>query len=71
MSSPVVVLVAALNDVASYALIAWQSTLYERCLGLTLEDYAPVLATLLPVAGIIGGEAQAAAAPDYSHMPEA
>jgi hypothetical protein len=47
---------AALNDVASYALIAWQSTLFERCLGLKIEDYAPVLATLLPVAGILGGE---------------
>ncbi len=46
---------AALNDAASYALIAWQSSLYERSLGLRIEDYAPVLGTLLPVAGILGG----------------
>lgn len=48
-------LAASFNDVASYALIAWQSTLYERVYGLTAASYAPVLATLLPVGGILGG----------------
>ncbi|KXZ54010.1 hypothetical protein GPECTOR_5g121 [Gonium pectorale] len=46
---------AALNDVGSYALIAWQSTFYERVYGLESSAYAPVLATLLPIAGILGG----------------
>ena len=46
---------AALNDVASYALIAWQSTFYERVFSLGTDQYAPVLATILPISGIIGG----------------
>ncbi|PNG93963.1 hypothetical protein TSOC_015286, partial [Tetrabaena socialis] len=50
-----VTLAAALNDVGSYALIAWQSTFYERVYGLESSAYAPVLATLLPIGGIIGG----------------
>jgi len=50
-----VTMAAALNDVASYALVAWQSTFYERVYGLTTDQYAPVLATVLPVAGILGG----------------
>ncbi|GFR46597.1 hypothetical protein Agub_g8200 [Astrephomene gubernaculifera] len=50
-----VTLAAALNDVGSYALIAWQSTFYERVYGLESSAYAPVLATLLPIGGILGG----------------
>ncbi|GIL69859.1 hypothetical protein Vretimale_10105 [Volvox reticuliferus] len=46
---------AALNDVGSYALIAWQSTFYERVYGLESSAYAPVLAALLPIGGILGG----------------
>eukprot|EP00197_Chlamydomonas_leiostraca_P004774 CAMPEP_0202869508 /NCGR_PEP_ID=MMETSP1391-20130828/12490_1 /ASSEMBLY_ACC=CAM_ASM_000867 /TAXON_ID=1034604 /ORGANISM="Chlamydomonas leiostraca, Strain SAG 11-49" /LENGTH=662 /DNA_ID=CAMNT_0049549835 /DNA_START=458 /DNA_END=2443 /DNA_ORIENTATION=+ len=46
---------AAMNDVGSYALIAWQSQYYERVMHLTPDQYAPVLATLLPLAGIVGG----------------
>ncbi|KAJ9505694.1 hypothetical protein QJQ45_024223, partial [Haematococcus lacustris] len=69
---------AALNDVASYALVvgvssdqqalaaaavtrlaapteAFLTTFMERCLGLTAAEYGPVLATLLPAAGLIGG----------------
>jgi hypothetical protein len=50
---------AALNDVASYALIAWQSTLYERVYHLEVTQYAPVLAAILPLSGIVGGEQHA------------
>ncbi len=50
-----VTLAAALNDVGSYALIAWQSTFYERVYGLESSAYAPVLAALLPIGGILGG----------------
>ncbi|GLC46019.1 hypothetical protein PLESTB_001027300 [Pleodorina starrii] len=50
-----VTLAAAMNDVGSYALIAWQSTFYERVYGLESSSYAPVLAALLPIGGIIGG----------------
>ena len=50
-----VTLAAALNDVGSYALIAWQSTFYERVYGLSSAAYAPVLAALLPIGGILGG----------------
>lgn len=46
---------AALNDVGSYALIAWQSTFYERVYHLEPQVYAPVLAAVLPIGGIIGG----------------
>ncbi|EFJ44126.1 hypothetical protein VOLCADRAFT_95577 [Volvox carteri f. nagariensis] len=50
-----VTLAAALNDVGSYALIAWQSTFYERVYNLEPPSYAPVLAALLPIGGILGG----------------
>lgn len=46
---------AAMNDVGSYALTAWQSQYYERVLHLTPAQYAPVLAMLLPLAGVVGG----------------
>jgi len=46
---------AALNDLGSYALIAWQSTFYERVYGLDSSVYAPILAVILPVGGIVGG----------------
>jgi hypothetical protein len=46
---------AALNDVGSYALIAWHSTFYERVFGLDSGVYAPMLAVILPVGGILGG----------------
>ncbi|MEW5298385.1 MAG: hypothetical protein WDW36_001514 [Sanguina aurantia] len=48
-------LAAAMNDIGCYALIAWQSTFYERVYGLTPGVYAPVMAMLLPIGGIIGG----------------
>jgi MFS family permease len=46
---------AALNDLGSYALIAWHSTFYERVYGLDSSVYAPILAVILPVGGIVGG----------------
>jgi MFS family permease len=46
---------AALNDLGSYALIAWHSTFYERVFGLDSGVYAPMLAVILPVGGILGG----------------
>lgn len=46
---------AALNDVGSYALIAWQSTFYERVYHLEPSVYASTLAAVLPIGGIIGG----------------
>jgi MFS family permease len=48
-------LAAALNDLGSYALIAWHSTFYERVFGLDSGVYAPMLAVILPVGGILGG----------------
>lgn len=48
-------LAAALNDVGSYALIAWQSSFYERVYHLDPAVYAPTLAAVLPIGGIIGG----------------
>lgn len=48
-------LAAALNDLGSYALIAWQSIFLERVYHLDSSYYAPILAILLPVGGIIGG----------------
>lgn len=33
-----------------------QSTFYERVYNLSTDQYAPVLATILPITGILGGE---------------
>jgi hypothetical protein len=41
-------LAAALNDLGSYALIAWHSTFYERVFGLDSSVYAPMLAVRPP-----------------------
>lgn len=46
---------AAFNDIGSWALVAWQATFYQRVYELTPETYAPLLATVIPVGGIIGG----------------
>jgi MFS family permease len=50
-----VTLAAALNDVGSYAFLAWQSTFYERVYHLEPATYAPMLAAVLPIGGIVGG----------------
>ena len=46
---------AALNDVGSWALISFQATFYTRVYELTPDVYAPALATILPIGGIVGG----------------
>ena len=46
---------AAFNDVGSWALVAWQATFYQRVYQLTPDTYAPLLAIVIPVGGIIGG----------------
>ncbi|GAX76761.1 hypothetical protein CEUSTIGMA_g4208.t1 [Chlamydomonas eustigma] len=46
---------ASLNDVGSYALIAWQSTFYEHVFHLEPSVYAATLAAVLPLGGIVGG----------------
>jgi len=46
---------AAFNDVGSWALVAWQATFYQRVYELTPDTYAPLLAVVIPVGGIIGG----------------
>ncbi|EFN58428.1 hypothetical protein CHLNCDRAFT_56847 [Chlorella variabilis] len=48
-------LAAALNDVGSWALVSWQATFYQRVYGLEPAAYAPLLAIVIPVGGIIGG----------------
>lgn len=50
-----VTLAAAFNDVGSWALVSWQATFYQRVFDLGPETYAPALAGILPVGGIIGG----------------
>ena len=46
---------AAFNDVGSWALVAWQATFYQRVYGLQPDTYAPLLAVVIPVGGILGG----------------
>lgn len=46
---------AAINDVGSWSLVGWQATFYQRVYDVGPETYAPALAVLLPVGGIIGG----------------
>lgn len=48
-------LAAALNDVGSWALVSWQATFYQRVYELQPSTYAPLLAVVIPVGGIIGG----------------
>lgn len=46
---------AAFNDVGSWALVSWQATFYQRVYDLQPATYAPLLAVVIPVGGIIGG----------------
>jgi len=41
--------------VGSWALISFQATFYTRVYELTPDVYAPALATILPIGGIVGG----------------
>jgi MFS family permease len=46
---------AALNDVGSWALVSWQATFYQRVYELQPGTYAPLLAVVIPVGGLVGG----------------
>ena len=46
---------SAINDVGSWALVSWQATFYQRVYHLPPETYAPLLAVVIPIGGIIGG----------------
>ena len=46
---------AAFNDVGSWALVSWQATFYQRVYELQPDTYAPLLAVVIPVGGLIGG----------------
>ncbi|KAK9811000.1 hypothetical protein WJX73_004887 [Symbiochloris irregularis] len=46
---------AAINDVGSWALVSWQATFYQRVYEVGPETYAPALAILLPIGGLLGG----------------
>lgn len=46
---------ALLNDFAGWSLIAWQAAFYERTYEVDAAVYAPALAVILPVGGVIGG----------------
>lgn len=46
---------SALNDVGSWALVAWQATFYQRVFEVGPDVYAPLLAAIIPIGGIIGG----------------
>lgn len=46
---------AAMNDVGGWGLVAWQTVFYERVFNLPSEEYAPILAAVIPLGGIVGG----------------
>ena len=48
-------LAAALTDVASWSMIAFQATFYQRTYGLEASEYNHLLAFVIPVSGAIGG----------------
>jgi hypothetical protein len=56
---------AAFNDVGSWALVSWQATFYQRVFSLTPDTYAPLLAVVIPVGGLVGGVG--AGAPGCGH----
>ncbi len=39
----------------SWALVAWQATFYQRVFEVGPDVYAPLLAAVIPIGGIIGG----------------
>lgn len=43
------------NDIGSWALVAWQATFYQRVYEITPDTYAPLLAVVIPVGGLVGG----------------
>lgn len=58
LSSPsfqAITFACALNDVGSWALVSWHATFYTRVFGIGPDIYAPMLAAIIPIGGIIGG----------------
>ena len=43
------------NDIGSWALVAWQATFYQRVYEITPDTYAPLLAVVIPIGGLVGG----------------
>lgn len=43
------------NDIGSWALVAWQATFYQRVYELSPDTYAPLLAVVIPIGGLVGG----------------
>ena len=48
-------LAASLNDIGFWSLISWQAIFYERVYGISSTVYAPLLAAIIPISGIVGG----------------
>ena len=46
---------ATLSDVAGWSMIAFQAAFYERVFSLTPQEYDPLLAMVIPIAGVTGG----------------
>ena len=46
---------ATLADVAGWSMIAFQAAFYERVFSLTPQEYDPLLAFVIPIAGVTGG----------------
>lgn len=46
---------AAMNDVGGWGLIAWQAIFYERVFSLPSDQYALILAAIIPIGGVFGG----------------
>ena len=46
---------ATLSDVAGWSMIAFQAAFYERVFSLTPQEYDPLLAMVIPLAGVTGG----------------
>jgi len=46
---------ATLQDIGGWSLIAWQAALYQREYGMDPAEYAPYLAAVLPLGGLMGG----------------
>ena len=46
---------ATLTDVASWSMIAFQAAFYERVFSLSPAEYDPLLALVIPLAGVVGG----------------
>lgn len=50
-----ITMAATLADVAGWSMIAFQAAFYERVFSLTPQEYDPLLALVIPVAGVTGG----------------